>query len=369
MNYALLKGSHAEHFNFFLCEETPVASAKVLLGESAELHTVKFLYTITEMFEDTAHDAVLTRMNLDTHLLLIGVVSVGYIVSLNHTVFQFNTLCYLAKVIKGDILVKEYVIYLLLQEFRVSQLRSQVTIVSEQEHTSSVAVETSYRVDALRASTLHKVHNGFALLRAIAGRNVILWLIEKHIYLLLKSHWLVVELHLISAQHLGAEFRYHLSVDGHYACLYEIICLTTRTNAGIGKELVQTYRCRRVYVALIVLYAFLHGVLCLWVIAWCALTLTVATAIIVIAATLLTIATAGLEVSSLVIIKCYPKTFGHKTTLLPWIVIATTIVLWTIAILWSLTILLALTARLWTLSVFWTLTILLAWLIALLTIC
>ncbi len=58
-NCELFKGSHAEHVYFFLGEEAPVTTTQVFLRKAAELYTVELHNTVTEVLEDTTHDAVL----------------------------------------------------------------------------------------------------------------------------------------------------------------------------------------------------------------------------------------------------------------------------------------------------------------------
>ena len=65
--YVLLECSHAQHLHFLLCEETPVAAAEVLLGESCELHAVELNDAVAEVLEDAAYDAVLAAVDLDAY--------------------------------------------------------------------------------------------------------------------------------------------------------------------------------------------------------------------------------------------------------------------------------------------------------------
>ena len=187
--YVLLECSHAQHLHFLLCEEAPVAAAEVLLGESCELHAVELNDAITEVFEYTAHDTVLAAVDFDAYLCLIALVSILDSICLDFTIFQSDTLTNLIHIMRCKVLVEVYVIYLLFQELRVSQLRSQVTIVGQQEYTCCVTVETTYRIDTLRAYILYEVHHSLALLRIIAGCNIILWFVEQYVYLLLQSYF------------------------------------------------------------------------------------------------------------------------------------------------------------------------------------
>ena len=104
-----------------------------------------------------------------------------------------------------------------------------------------------------------------------------------------------MELHLVSTHHLCAKLCYHLAVNEYHSCLYELVSLTARAYSGVCQELVQTYRLVRVYVRLLVLYALLHAVLGIWIIAWCALSVTAT--LLVATLTLLSVAATLLEAS------------------------------------------------------------------------
>ena len=60
--------SRVQHSHFLLGEEAPVTTLDTLLGETCEHHAVKLANPVAEALEDTAHDAVLTRVNLDAQL-------------------------------------------------------------------------------------------------------------------------------------------------------------------------------------------------------------------------------------------------------------------------------------------------------------
>ena len=162
--YVLLECSHAQHLHFLLCEEAPVAAAEVLLGESCELHAVELNDAVAEVLEDAAYDAVLAAVDLDAYLALVCVACILDSVCMYLAVLQLDALSNLLHVVSRYVLVEVYVVYLLLQELRVCELRSEVAVVGEQEHAGCVAVEASYRVDALRAHVLHEVHHGLTLL-------------------------------------------------------------------------------------------------------------------------------------------------------------------------------------------------------------
>ena len=193
----------------------------------------------------------------------------------------------------------------------MSKLTCHITIVSEQKHTSCITVETANRIDALRACSLNKIHNCFALLWVITCCNIILWLIQKHIHFLSDCYRLLMELNLICAKNLCSKFGYYLSINRNNSCLDKLICLTTAANASICKELIQTYWFVWIIILLLILNTFLQTVFCIWIISWCWFTESAAllvTALLTIAATLLvttlllTIATALLVTALLLTI-------------------------------------------------------------------
>ena len=183
------------------------------------------------------------------------------------------------------------VINLLLQELRMSQLRSQVTIVGQKKHTCCITVETTYRIDTLRTNVLYEVHHSLALLRIITGCNIILRLVEQYVYLLLQSYRSVVELHLIGTKDLCTQLGNNLTIDCYQTCLDELISLTARAYTSIGEELVQAQWLCWVDVLLLIFDTLLHAILSIWIVTRSVLTET-ATTVVAIATTLWTAITA-----------------------------------------------------------------------------
>ncbi len=182
-------------------------------------------------------------------------------------VLQLYAVGYLLHIVSGEVLVEEHMVYLLLEELRVGQLRCQLAVIGKKEHACGVAVKTSDRVYALRAGVFHQIHDSLALLRIIACGHIILRLVEQHIHFLLERNRLVVEHDLVCAQHFRAEFGHNLAVYSHHTCLYEVVSLTTGAYAGVCEIFVEAYRFVRIYVRLLVLNTFLHAVLCVRVVA------------------------------------------------------------------------------------------------------
>jgi hypothetical protein len=320
-------------------------------------------------------------VNLDANLLLIGWVSVLNVVGLNLAVLELDALGNLLQIVSGYVLIEIYVIDLLLQILRMCKLRSQIAIVGEQQHTSSVAVETTYGVDALWTCVLNEVHNSLTLLRIIASSYVVLWLVEQYVNLLLDFYGLIVELNQVGTQNLCSQLGYNLAVNRYYTCLDELVGLTTAANTCIGQELVQAQWLVWIVVDLLVLDALLHRVLCIWIIvgctlAWslligsCTIRFAIATLLRTTVATLLrsTVATllwttittllGTLTVAALLWTTIATLLWTTIATLL-WTTVAT--LLWTLAIasLWALAI-----TTLWALTVATLVVIVVTWAIA-----
>src|SRR3712207_4392739 len=135
----------------------------------------------------------------------------------------------------------------------MGKFAGQITIVSQKEHTGSVAVQTTYGVDTLGASVLHKVHDGFALLRIVAGGYIIFGLIEQNIDFLLNANGLFVELHLVGTEYLCTQLGNDYAINRDNACLYKLIGLTATANSGIGQELVKSQRLCRIDMLFLIL--------------------------------------------------------------------------------------------------------------------
>ena len=231
-------------------------------------------------------------MYLDAHLFLVNGISILDIVGLDLAVLELNTLGNLLEVVGCHVLVEINVIDFLLEELRMGEFRSKVTIVCQQEDTGGVTVEATYGINALGACTLDEIHDRLALLGVVAGSDVVLGFVEQHIDFLLEVNGLVVETYLVGTKHLAAQFGNHLTVDGDDTCLDELVSLTTAANASIGEELVQTQGLVGIVIFLLVLDTLLHAVLCIGIVI--CRTGTESAGSLVIAATLL-VAAAGLE--------------------------------------------------------------------------
>ena len=241
-------------------------------------------------------------MDLDTYLAVVTIVGILDSVGMYLAILQLNALSDLLQILGSHVLVKEDMIDLLLEELRMRQFAGKLTVVGQQQHTGGVAVQTAYRIDALRTCVLHEIHHSLALLRIITGSDVVLRLVEQHIYFLLKCDRLIVELHDIGAEHLGAELCDDLVIDRHHTCLDELISFTTRADAGVGQIFVQTDRLVRVDVLLLVLDTLLQAILSIGIVSRAVLSiaaLTVVAALTVITALALLTITALLTIAAL----------------------------------------------------------------------
>ena len=223
----LFESPHLEHAYLFLCEETPIAALHILLGKTGKVDAIELHHTITQTFENAAHNTILTTMNFDTYLFLICRTGVINSICFDFTIFEHNTFCYLAYVGSRNVLVGMNVVNLLLQELGMCELRSHFTIVGKQQHTCCIAVKASNRIDTFRASIAHEIHHGLTILRILTGRNISLRLVKQNVHLLLNLHCVVVEKHHIRTQNLCAQFRNHLSVDRNHTSFDVFIGITT----------------------------------------------------------------------------------------------------------------------------------------------
>ena len=179
----------------------------------------------------------------------------------------------------------------------MSKLAGQITIIGEQQHTCSIAVETSYRIDTLRTNILHEVHDCLTLLWIIAGSNIILRLVQQHINLLFQRNRTAVELHNISTEHLGTQLLYYIAINSNSTCLDKVISLATTAYAGISQVFVQANRLIGINMLFLILDTFLQAIFCIGIIIGSTLTVAtlrtlLVTATLLIAATRSTVATA-----------------------------------------------------------------------------
>ena len=248
-----------QHSYLFGVEEAVFAASHVLLGQTGEGNAVEGYDFVAHFLKHTAHYAVLTRVDLQTDMLAILLrelqcIGDDTLVVKNHSGTK-DSFIYLLQVA-----IQRSGVDLFLIEFGVRQFGSQVTIVGQQEHTCCVAVEATYRIDTLGTSVANDINYRVALLRIVGCSNGIFRLIEQDIHLMLAANGLVVETHLIGRQHFGTQRISHHAVDGNHTGLDKIIGLTTRADACVSQEFIQTNRFRRVFVLAVVGVTLLSGI-------------------------------------------------------------------------------------------------------------
>lgn len=233
-----------ETVDLLVCEVAPVSARDVELGEAAVVYAVKFLNIVTKVLKHSAHDAVAARMDDDAHLLAIARVNIAYLIGIDGAIFQLHALDERLKILFCDSLVKEDMINLADLITRVHKLLGHVSIIGKQEDARGVAVEAAYRVDALVARACHNVHHGATPLRIVGGGDGVFWLIEKHVYLLLRLELLTV----VDNLGIGRDGDTHLGDDlpvyGYLASLDEFIGLAPATHATHGNEAVEAQKSR-----------------------------------------------------------------------------------------------------------------------------
>ena len=233
-----------ETVDLLVSEVAPVSAGDVELGEAAIVYAVKFLHVVAQVLKHSAHNTVAARMNDDAHLLAVARVNITYLIGIDGAIFQLHSLDESLKILFCDSLVKEDMINLADLITRVHKLLGHIAIVGKQEDARGVAVETANRVDALVARARHNVHYGATPLRIIGGGDGVFWLIEKHVYLLLRLELLTV----VDDLSIGRDGDTHLGDDlpvyGYLAGLDEFIGLAPAAHAAHGNEAVEAQKSR-----------------------------------------------------------------------------------------------------------------------------
>ena len=248
-----------EHSYFFRCEEAVFAPAHVLFGKSGKGNTVEVHHFIADFLKNTAYDTVLTGVNLQTDVSAILFRELKCV--RNDTfIIQHNTCANDSLVHLVQISIQRNGIDLLLMELRVRQFGSQVPIVGEEEDAGRVTVQTSHRIDTLSTGVTNDVDHRVTLLGIIRGGYRILRFIEEDIDLSLTTNRLVMETDIIGRKHFNTQVISGYTIDGDYACLNKIICLTTRANTSVCQVFIKTNRLRRIFVLLTIGLLFTGGI-------------------------------------------------------------------------------------------------------------
>ncbi len=131
------------------------------------------------------------------------------------SVVELYAVGYALHILLGDVFVCPDMIYLLLDEFRMGELRGEIAVVGEEKHARGVAVESSYRIYPLAACVLDQIKHSETSVGIIAGGHAVFRLVEEHIAFALGSHDFLIIFHHIVSCDLGAELSHYLTIDFH----------------------------------------------------------------------------------------------------------------------------------------------------------
>ena len=92
------------------------------------------------MLKDASYDAVFAAVDFYANLFLVFILGKFNGISLDKAIFQFDAVADLIKLLFCNFLVKEDVIDFLFEEFGMGELSCQITVIGEQEYTSSISV-------------------------------------------------------------------------------------------------------------------------------------------------------------------------------------------------------------------------------------
>lgn len=223
MDLNLFERTHFEEVDFFLCEVAPTASGKVLFGEPGEVDAVELSDVVAERFEDSAHDAVSSRMDFDADLVAVVLGGVRNCVGMDFAVFEFDAVGDALHIVFGYVFIGPYVIDFFLDVFGVSEFGGEVAVVGEQKDAGGVAVETAYGIDAFVAGSFHEVHNSEAAVGVVGSGDAVLWFVEKDVAFAFECHNFVIVFYNVAVRNFSSEFGYNLTVYFYEALLDEFI--------------------------------------------------------------------------------------------------------------------------------------------------
>ena len=196
---------------------------------------------VAQALENAAYNAVAARVDLDAGLVAVGFGGVADGVGVDGSVVELYAVGYALHIVFRYVAVAPHVVYLLLDEFRMCELRCKITVVGEQEHAGGIAVETADGVDALVAGALHEVHHRKTSVGVVAGGDTVLGLVEQDVAFTLHCHYLLIVFHHVAVGDLGAEFGHDNAVDLHQALLDKFVGLAARAYARVAHILVEAH--------------------------------------------------------------------------------------------------------------------------------
>ena len=236
-NYLLVTTS-LETCHLVRSEETPSTTLQVFLCKTCVVDAIELCNLVTEVLEHTANDTVAARVNLYANRLLI-VLDIRNLIEEDIAILESDTLSKLLEISACESLILSNLVNLLLTQRWVSQLTSNIAIVSEEQQAQRVLIEATYRIDALLASVLHQLHYGLLGVVILESCNIALRLVQHEIYILLALQTLVVKLHNVSRPNLSSELGYDNAVYAYQTCCDEIISLATRAKTRLCNKAIQ----------------------------------------------------------------------------------------------------------------------------------
>lgn len=116
---------------------------------------------------------------------------------------------------------------------------SHVAVIGQKEYASGIPVQTSNRINSLRALSGNQVHNGLAGVRIVCGGYAVFRLVHYDVNLFLALDNLTVEADLVPLEYLGSQLSNSLSVYGYDALENIFVGFPSGTDSGVCDEAVQ----------------------------------------------------------------------------------------------------------------------------------
>ena len=154
-------------------------------------------------------------------------------------VFQFNAFQHLFHVFAGHGFVQFNLVYFVYAGGRVREASGKVAVVGKEQQAGGIAVEATDGVYPFGAGTVYQHHYRLAFLWVVDSGDESFGLVEQEVAFPLRAQCLASVVHHIAFLYLVAHFGNHFPVDGYTSGGNELVCLTSRTDAGVGNVFVQ----------------------------------------------------------------------------------------------------------------------------------
>ena len=134
------------------------------------------------MLKDAAHNAVLARVQGNTHNATVAAVTlILYVVDRNRAVLKLNAFHHLLHIFAAHGAVAFHLVYLIDIRRGMGQLAGHLAVVCEEQQSCRVFVQAAHGIDAFLAASLHQQHHCVALLRVVECRDVALWFVKQKV--------------------------------------------------------------------------------------------------------------------------------------------------------------------------------------------